>query len=196
VKYEAENGSWIKLGGRIQLQYHEKSPSGGASTDELIFRRLRPYIQGSGGDNWYAKFQWDMGKGSIDLRDAYFAHTGLDGITIYVGNYFTPFSRESLTSSKKQQLVERTLVSSHNYGVTDRQAGVHVEGEALESITWAASLVKAAIDPDNSRIDFDTVISLNADDDWSEGELIGARVDYHPLGIMSLDQGDFHGRSR
>ena len=193
IKYEADNGSWVKIGGRVQLQYHEQSPSDGPSTDEIILRRLRPYIQGSAGEDWYAKIQWDMGKGTIDLRDAYFAHTGWDGMTLYIGNYFTPFSRESLTSSKKQQLIERTLVGSHNYGVTDRQAGLHLEGEAGKVITWAASLAKGAVDPDNSRIDFDTVVSLDAGDDWSEGEMIVGRVDYHPLGIMSFDQGDFDG---
>ena len=52
---------------------------------------------------------------------------------------------------------------------------------------------KGAVDPDNSRIDFDTVVSLDAGDDWSEGEMVAARVDYHPLGIMTFDQGDFHG---
>ena len=191
IRVEDDEGRWLKIGGRIQLQYHEMSPSDGASTDEVILRRLRPYIQGSGGDNWKAKIQWDMGKGTIDLRDAYIAHTGWDWGTLYIGNYFTPFSRESLTSSKKQQLVERTLVASHNYGVTDRQAGLHLEGAAGDLFTWAASLAKAAVDPDNSRVDFDTVVSLDSDADWSEGDLLGARIEYHPLGIMSYDQGDF-----
>jgi phosphate-selective porin OprO/OprP len=193
VKYEDSEGRWLKIGARVQLQYRQVDPASGPSTDEMLFRRLRPHIKGSGGDDWAAKIQWDMGNSTIDLRDAYISHTGWDWGTLYIGNFYTPFSRESLTSSKKLQLVERSIVASHNFGVTDRQAGLHLEGNALGTITWAASLAKAAVDPDNSRVDFDTVVSLNSEDDWSEGELICGRVDYHPLGIMYRSQGDFDG---
>jgi hypothetical protein len=197
VKYEAADGKYLKAGGRIQLQYHSIDPDEGDKTDELRFRRFRPYIEGSVMEDWKGKFQWDMGKGKIDLKDAYMQYSGMDGIKVTIGNAYVPFSREVLTSSKKQQLVERTFVGDHNYGVPDRQAGIHVQGyNDARTFTWAASAVKAAIDPSNSKLDFDTVVSLNSDDDWSEGEMIGARASLHPFGYEKPSQGDFAGDMR
>src|SRR5210317_164716 len=101
LKYE--NGdAYLKLGGRVQFQYHQTSPDGGESTDELLFRRLRPYIEGSVNKDW-------MGKCKVDNKDAYFAYKGIDGMQIAFGNANFPFSREFLTSSKYQQMVERSF---------------------------------------------------------------------------------------
>jgi len=190
IKFVDAEGHWLKIGGRVQLQYHTMDPSTGTSTEEVLLRRLRPYIQG-GDESWHAKIQWDMGKSSGDLRDAYFAHTGWSWGTVYVGNYTTPFSREGLTSSKQMQFVERTLAGDHNYGVSDRQAGIHLVGSESDTMTWAMSVAKAAIDPDNGRIDFDTVVSLETGEDWSEGSLVGWRLEYHPQGLAPYAQGDF-----
>ncbi len=197
VKYESANGNYMKLGGRIQLQYHMTDPDDGEETDELRFRRFRPYIEGSVMEDWKGKFQWDMGKSNINLKDAYMQYEGMDATKITIGNAYVPFSREALTSSKKQQLVERTFVGDHNYGVPDRQAGIHFAGyNRTRTVTWAASAVKAAVDPSNSKLDFDTVVSLNQDDDWSEGEMIGGRLGFHPFGYEKPSQGDFIGDTR
>ena len=42
-----DGDNYLKVGGRIQLQYHQVKPDGGSTTDEIFFRRLRPYIEGS-----------------------------------------------------------------------------------------------------------------------------------------------------
>jgi len=194
VKYENEDGDYLKLGGRIQFQYHQSKPSGGETTDDLKFRRLRPYIEGSVHEDWKGKWQFDLGKGKVEIKDAYFAYKGIDGMQIALGNANFPFSREFLTSSKKQQFVERTFVGSHDYGTPDRQAGLHVTGSALEDLlTYGASATIAAHDPSNKKLDFDTVVSLNAGDDWVEGPMVGGRVDLHPFGLLKLSQGDFNG---
>jgi hypothetical protein len=193
VKFKNEDGDYMKLGGRIQLQYHREDPDGGESSDSLFFRRFRPYIEGSVHEDWKGKFQWDMGKSKIAIKDAYMAYTGLGFCDVMVGNANFPFSRELLTSSKKQQLVERTFVGDHNYGTPDRQTGVHLVGAFGEDdmITWGLSAAKGAVDPSNSKLDFDTVIQIDAGDDWSEGEMIGGRVDFHPFGKLKMEQGDF-----
>ncbi len=195
VRYTDASGRYMELGGRIQVQYHAESPNTGESTDELLFRRLRPYLQ-AGDAEWCSKIEWDMGGGNIDIRDAYVAYAGWQPATLIVGNYTTPYSRESITSANKQQLVELTLVGDHNYGVTDRQVGLHFEGRAGGGMSWAAAVVKAAVDPDNSRVDFDTVACLDRDEDWSEGNLAAIRLDCHPCGPMPYDQGDFDRRFR
>ncbi|MBC8453909.1 hypothetical protein H8D64_02530 [PVC group bacterium] len=192
VKFTNEAGDYVKLGGRIQLQYHMQDPDKGNTTDELRFRRFRPYIEGSINEDWKGKFQFDLGKSDLALKDAYFKYSGLDGISISLGNMNFPFSREFLTSSKKQQLVERTFVGDHNYGTPDRQTGIHLNGKLLDKkVVLNASAGKAAIDPSNKKLDFDTVIQFDKGDDWIEGNIIGGRVELFPNGYFKPSQGDF-----
>lgn len=35
--------------------------------------------------------------------------------------------------------------------------------------------------PSNSKLDFDAVVRFDAGDDWSEGDMAGAWVEFHPL---------------
>jgi hypothetical protein len=196
ITVHEDGDKYVKLGGRIQLQYHSDDPDGGDSEDELFFRRFRPYIEGSLHKDWKGKFQWDMGKANgsneIAVKDAYIQYQGIDGVKITIGNAFVPFSREQLTSSKKTQLIERTFVGDHNYGTPDRQLGVHLTGAALDKkLTWGASVAKGAIDPSSSKLDFDTL--ANKDSDFIKGWMYGGRVDYHPFGNLKMSQGDFKG---
>ncbi|MCF6209652.1 MAG: OprO/OprP family phosphate-selective porin [Gammaproteobacteria bacterium] len=189
----------LKIGGRIQLQYHLVSPDGAESTDEVRFRRLRPYIEGSLHPDWKGKIQWDMGKANGDnelsLKDAYLQYKGIDNLKISIGNKKFPFSREALTSSKKQQIVERTFVGDHNYGTPDRNLGVHLSGHTdSKRITWGAAIASSAIDPDANKLDFDT--PANRNDDFNEGWIIGGRIDFHPFGVLMFSQGDFSRKQR
>ena len=190
---------YLKVGGRIQLQYHQVKPDGGDTRDEIFFRRLRPYIEGSTHKDWKAKIQWDMGKAEgeneIAVKDAYFQYKGLKNTKLTIGNANFPFSREFLTSSKYQQLVERTFVGDHNYGTPDRNVGVHLTGNSeSKKVTWGASATFASIDPDAKKLDFDTPINTN--EDFNEGIMIGGRVDFHPFGKLKFAQGDFSGKTK
>lgn len=194
-----DGDNYLKVGGRLQLQYHQVQPDGGSTTDEIFFRRLRPYIEGSTHKDWKAKIQWDMGKAEneneIAVKDAYFQYKGMKNAKLTIGNANFPFSREFLTSSKYQQLVERTFVGDHNYGTPDRNVGIHFTGNSeSKKITWGASGTVAAIDPDAKKLDFDTPI--NANDDFNEGFMVGGRVDFHPFGQLKFSQGDFSGKTK
>lgn len=189
-----DGDKYMKLGGRIQLQYHQVDPDGADSTDELFFRRFRPYIEGSVHPDWKGKFQFDLGKAEdaneVAVKDAYMQYSGYDNVKVKIGNANFPFSREFLTSSKKQHLVERTFVGDHNYGTPDRNAGVHVSGHGADRMwTWAASVAQASVDPSDSKLDFDTPINRNSD--FNEGWIFGGRVDFHPFGYLKFSQGDF-----
>ncbi len=190
---------YLKIGGRIQVQYYNAMPDGGASTDEIFFRRLRPYIEGSPYKDWKGKIQWDMGKAEdsneLALKDAYFMYKGFDLVDISVGNRKFPFSREYQTSSKKQQLVERTFVGDHNYGTPDRSIGLHLAGHTGDKrLTWAAAVSNAAIDPDQNKLDFDSPANRNTD--FNEGWIAGGRIDFHPFGRLKFSQGDFSGKQK
>jgi hypothetical protein len=189
-----EGDKFVTIGGRIMLQYHQADPDGGESTDEVFFRRFRPYISGSVHKDWLGKFQWDMGKAEganeIAIKDAYLQYKGFDGVDVTVGNKAFPFSREYLTSSKTTQLVERTFVGDHNYGTPDRTLGAHLTGGVLDKkLTWGASVASSSIDPDVNKLDFDSPV--NKDADFNEGWIAGGRIDFHPLGNLKMAQGDF-----
>jgi phosphate-selective porin OprO/OprP len=194
-----DGDDYLKVGGRIQLQYYQVQPDGGDTTDEIFFRRLRPYIEGSTHKDWKAKIQWDMGKAEgeneIAVKDAYFQYKGMSNAKLTIGNANFPFSREFLTSSKYQQLVERTFVGDHNYGTPDRNVGIHMTGNTeSKKVTWGASGTIASIDPDNKKLDFDTPVNRN--DDFNDGFMIGGRVDFHPFGKLKFSQGDFSGKTK
>lgn len=200
VKYKDNDGNYIKLGGRIQLQYHEVEEDTGSASDEttdgVFFRRFRMYIEGSTHELWTGKFQFDLGNAEDDnevaIKDAYMEYKGFKdkGIKIRIGNHNNPFSRELLTSSKKQQFVERTFVGDHNFGTPDRNLGVHLLGTAMDKkVGYFASVASASIDPDNKKLDFDTPV--NAKVDFNEGVMTTARVDFHPFGALKYSQGDF-----
>jgi phosphate-selective porin OprO and OprP len=187
-----DGDKYVKFGGRIQLQYHMTDPDDGESSDELRFRRLRPYVEGSIVEDWKGKFQFDFGKSDVAVKDAYFVYSGYEYAKLLIGNANFAFSREKLSSSKKQQLVERTFVGDHNYGTPDRQAGLHLSGDLLgEMLTWNAGVAKAAIDPDNTKLDFDTVIQFDKGSDWVEGNMYGGRLEFFPIKYFKPEQGDF-----
>ncbi len=195
VYEDPETGGAVKIGGRIQIQYHYADPEGAKPTDEVIFRRLRSYLEGSFAKDWNAKFQFEFGKANgnneVSVQDAYFQYKGFKALSIKVGAVDFPFAREYLTSSKKQQLVERTFVGDSNYGVPSRQMGIVFGGHFAENsiFTWGAALSYVGLDPDDDKVDFD--LMANKDADFNEGWMIGGRLDFHPLGVMEMAQGDF-----
>jgi len=192
-----EGDKYIKIGGRIQAQYSRENPDVGQTTDTTKFRRLRPYIEGSSHADWKARFQWDMGGATggneIAVKDAYVSYLGFENLQITFGNRNSYFSREKLTSSKKQQLIERTFVGDHNYGVPDKNLGLHVESDLNDKeITYGVSLASSSVDPDETKLDFDTPV--NSDDDFNEGRIIAGHINYHPFGYLPFSQGDFDGK--
>jgi len=130
----------------------------------------------------------------IAIKDAYMQYKTTSGMKVVVGNEKFPFSREQLTSSKKQQLVERSFFGSHNYGTPGRNLGLHLSGNASEKmISWGASIAQANIDPDANKLDFDTPVNKNTD--FNEGFIFGGRVKFSFGNKVKFSQGDFSGKS-
>ena len=193
VVYEKDEKK-VEIGGRIQLQYLSSDSPGGSTSDELFFRRLRPYIQATVTENWLGKVQVDLGKSSgsdeVAIKDAYMQYLGWENHKITIGNSKTPFSREFQASSKRQQLVERSFVGDHNFGSPDRQLGIRLDGSAMDKkFTYAAAVGSESHDPAIEKLDFDT--PANTQSDWNQGVVVAARIDYHPLGYVKFDQADF-----
>lgn len=198
IKVYEDGDKKLEIGGRIQIQYLRTDPDEGETVDKVFFRRLRPYISGTVTKDWTGKIQFDLGKtldgDEISVKDAYMTYTGWANMKLTIGNSKTPFSREFLTSSKRQQTVERGFVGDHNFGTPDRQLGFKLEGHnETKKLNWALALGGEQHDPDVRRMDFDSPANNAAD--WNEGLVIAGRIDFHPRGQMNFDQGDFHSGS-
>ena len=198
IKVYEDGDKYIEIGGRVQFQYLSEDPDDGDTEDTFFFRRLRPYIAGSVTENWDAKIQFDFGKADgsneVAVKDAYMRYKGWKNMQFYIGNTKSPFSREFNTSSKRQQLVERSFPGDHNYGVPDRQLGFKLDGQnESKKVTYGFAIGSESHDPSASKMDFDT--PANQSSDWNEGVVVAGRIDFHPMGYAKPDQGDFHSDS-
>jgi hypothetical protein len=197
IKVYEDGDKYIEIGGRIQLQYlyvtEDPREGNSESEDTIWFRRLRPYIQGSVTKNWHGKIQFDFGKSldnnEVAVKDAYMQYTGFKNHTVFIGSSKTVFSREFLTSSKRQQTVERWFVGQHNFGSPDRMLGFRVDGKASKKFEYKFNVGAENFDPDNRRMDFDN--PANDTGDWTRGWVGAGRVTFYPLEPIKRDQGDF-----
>jgi len=198
LKVYEDGDKFIEIGARIQIQYLSISedPREGqsGSQDTIFFRRLRPYIAGSVTKSWWGKVQFDFGKAldsdEVAIKDAYMQYTGLKNHKIFIGNSKTVFSREFLTSSKRQQTVERWFVGQHNFGSPDRMLGCRIDGQTdNQRIEYKLNVGGESFDPDNRRMDFDTPV--NDAGDFNLGWVGAGRLTYFITEPFSRDQGDF-----
>lgn len=189
----------VTVGGTIQVQYHLADPSEGESSDRLFLRRLMPFIEGTLHEDWMGRFQIDFGNArdsnEVVINDAYMRYRGLEAFRVTVGNLKFPFSREILSASAQRQLVETTFSGNRNYGTPARNLGVHLTGGFdADHFTWGASLASATLEPDVTKVRFGS--PANQESDFNEGFMFGGRLDWHPLGYMGFNQGDFNKETR
>lgn len=184
-----DGDKYAEIGGRLQVQYLREDPDSGESVDDLFFRRLRFYIEGTVTKDIYGIWQVDFGdtSESPEVKDAYIRYSGIPVGAITVGNHNVPFSRELLTSSKRQQFVERQFVGDHNYGVPDRQIGISWSAKG-ETVIGSVGVYQAGIDNDFDDVDFE---SRATDDAVYFGNMLAARLDFNPFGHFKMAQGAF-----
>lgn len=179
---------FLEVGGRVQVQYNYTDPDNGSSTDEFDIRRAWLTFDGSITEDWEARLQFQL-DGGYSTKDAKLQYTGWDFVTVTAGNFYVPFSREELTSSKRQQLIEKTPVAGT--GSPARQIGVSLAG-GNDTFNWEAGLWEAGLDSDTSTIAFGS--QVDGDQDY-EGSLAGARVEIHPGGDIGYGQSNLSGAS-
>jgi hypothetical protein len=192
----------LETGGKIQVQYFDSDSSDELAEDELFLRRLRPRLRGRLFQRWVWSFEvelsadiqsGDVDFNELDIRDLYVRYQGFrgDNWRLTLGNQKTPFSRDFLTPSINQLLVERTFVGDLNAGVPDRKLGVHFRAESRSGkLAYWASGGGIGIDPDSSRIRFDSLVGGSGN--LNEGFMVSGRIDLHPRGAMTFNDGDPH----
>ena len=108
----------FKIGGRIQADGGFANDLTTFSRSNAGFRRAQLEVEGKAYKNWYYKFQYDFtGSGAAGIRDAYLAYRNkllpeeitTQPVTFQVGNFFEPFSLETVSSTKHMTFIERAL---------------------------------------------------------------------------------------
>ncbi len=194
-------GFSIETHGKLQIQYYDADSDDPDSKDEFFIRRYRPILLGRIARSWTWKveveYSADVEAGSIDLkeldiRDVYLRYEGFkaEGRRLTLGNQKAPFSRDFLTPSAHQLLVERTFVGDTSLGVPDRALGIHFRGETRSGkVDYWASAGGLGHDTDANLLKFDTLVGNG---DLNEGLLLSGRLDLHPRGAMTFSDGDPH----
>ena len=182
--------SKLTIGGRLQTQYQyvDSSPS----TNRLLVRRARLSFQSQLTDWAFIKVQFEAGKQSFTLKDAYLGFSP-KGISIFIGQKHVPFSREALNSSKYLQMIERSRTSEF---APFRQMGIGIHGFALDKkLEYSAGFYNGAVNSSsvsnlwNNRL---SKVKLYHIDTGASGDnnkfLYAGRVDFHPFGFMKMQQ--------
>src|SRR5690606_7437382 len=86
------------------------------------------------------KFQSDFGKGSVSLKDLFFDYRLHDWVHVRVGQDKRPFSRQQVTSSTKQQFVDRAITDKAFGGGRDVGIQVHNEFTDVEGFGYGLGL--------------------------------------------------------
>lgn len=187
VIYE-DGDRYAEIGGQIQVQYRRVEPDRGERVDDLFLRRFRVTLQGTVTEDVYGVWQVDFGgSGGPTVKDAFIQYLGLPFGELKLGNRPAPFSREQLTSSRRQQLVERQFVGDNTFGVPDDQVGLTWSGKS-QLLAAAVGVYHAGVDEGFDRVEFE---SRATDDPFYFGHMLAARLDYNPLGHFDMGQGAF-----
>ena len=126
----------FRIGGRAQHDFTlvDNDGAGNVGSSEQQFRRARIYLSGTAWEHWDWKFQFDLedaDDSGMSIEDAFIRYKGWEPASITVGQRKTPFSLNTLTSSKYITFIERAapadLFSSESIGIGGRAPGITLE---------------------------------------------------------------------
>jgi len=101
----------IEIGSRVQFRYTNEDPEDGESKGSFRVRRAKFAVSGTIYEDWKFKTQAVWSGGSTTLEDAYIEYTKNPMATVWFGQGKAFFGRQELTSSGKQQFVDRSITS-------------------------------------------------------------------------------------
>ena len=89
----------------------------------MSLRRTRFAVKAQLDKNWYGELDTDWTSGLPELKDAYVAFTGVEGLEIKVGNFKENFSIQRNTTSRYLMFMERAMVT---YLAPSRHLGLNI----------------------------------------------------------------------
>jgi phosphate-selective porin OprO and OprP len=163
----------LELGSRVQFRYTQDDPDGGDSTGSFRIRRAKFALSGVAYEYWKYKIQAVWSGGSTSLEDAYLQYTKNKKAQLWLGQGKVFFGRQELTSSGKQQFVDRSITSGRF--APGRDQGIALLG-TNENKTFEYNL---GVYNGNGR--------NRSSDDNSEKMIIGRAV-WTPFGAYKLEE--------
>ena len=92
----------------------------------MSLRRTRFAVKAQLDKNWYGELDTDWTSGLPEIKDAYLAFTGVEGLEIKAGNFKENFSIQRNTTSRYLMFMERAMVTylapSRHLGINARYA--------------------------------------------------------------------------
>ena len=165
-----------KLRNRMQYKYQytdrDIGTDGSPEEDESTFdfRRIRTKISGNAyGKNVKYKIEWDSSTDDVDLRDAYVEFKHIPWANIWAGQGKV-FSRQILTSSSAQQMIDRSATGAEfRFQGDERKRGVAIHSKKI--LDGKIDYLAGVYNPTN-----------RSDDNAINTMLYMARASYYPFG--------------
>ncbi len=192
LEIKTEDGDYVAIDGRIQLDYNVYdgviNKVEGETGSDIFFRRARIRIHGQA-NGWGYKASYNLiDGGSIDQLNISYEGWG-DTVELTFGQQKENFGLEDTGSSKWITAIERSMPS--NAFSIDKNIGVQLHG-ATDLVTYSVGAFKESIDADDNSLDYgltgrlvvrpvytdDLLIHLGAGFSTRDGELdsFGSRL--------------------
>lgn len=191
---KSEDGRFgLKLQGRVQTRYTFASELDPAIDEReevtnFAIQRARLTLSGHAFEEGLTyKFQSDFGKGDVTLKDFYIDYEVGSQARIRVGQFKRPFSRQQITSSGSQSLVDRAITDKFFKAGRDIGVALHNNYEKSPELEWAVGVFNGTGD----KPIFDGAGFSNVPDRF--GPAIAARAGYNQGGIKGYSEADLEG---
>ena len=140
----------------------------------MNLRRTRFAVKAQLDKNWYGELDTDWTSGTPELKDAYVAFTGVEGLEIKAGNFKENFSIQRNTTSRYLMFMERAMVT---YLAPSRHLGINAKYS--KNWFWASAGV---FGPELSSAEEQTFMEDgNKDYGYNEGLSYTGKLVFRPV---------------
>ena len=140
----------------------------------MNLRRTRFAVKAQLDKNWYGELDTDWTSGTPEIKDAYLAFTGVEGLEIKAGNFKENFSIQRNTTSRYLMFMERAMVT---YLAPSRHLGINARYS--KDWFWASAGV---FGPELSSAEEQTYMEDgNEDYGYNEGLSYTGKLVFRPI---------------
>ena len=196
----------VRLTGRVQARLSVEAPAAGASDGQhsasASFNIPRARI-GMKGHLFTEKLRYvlevDFGKGVVSAKKVYVDYTLVDDwLQVRAGHYKKPFSRQQITSSAQQGLLDRSITNSAFGAGYDIEVMLH--NGKKRPLEWAVAFMNGTGVTPSGGISINTVgggilVTTSAARNYPDlfNPMLVGRIAYNHAGIAGYDEIDRKG---
>jgi phosphate-selective porin OprO/OprP len=188
----------LKIGARIQARYTYEALEDAPDEAQFSIPRARLALKGKAfSDDLLYKLQIDFGKGSVALKDFYVDYAIVPKVLhVRVGQYKRPFSRQQITSSGKQELVDRAITDKAFRAGRDIGVMFHNNYEKSPPFEYAVGIFNGT--GDKAAFQGDVLVDpATGEGEVTSGSFSNVPAQNHPMvvGRVGYNYGDLKGYS-